>query len=74
MGLGFIVLFIGMFKRLMILPKFSFIFPVYNFFDSILCRLSSFDKINNLLRMGDLILSQMFGGYLLVSVVKKNNI
>lgn len=69
-SIGFIVLWVGMFKRLMLLPMGAIFKPVSFAFNKLFCYLdaSAFGKI---LRKTDLALSRAFGGYLLVTIFEK---
>lgn len=70
-SIGFIVLFVGMFKRLTLLPM-GFIFkPILAILNYISCGLDS-SFLGGALRRMDLLFSKLFGGYLLVSVFKKS--
>ncbi|MBF0415232.1 MAG: class I SAM-dependent methyltransferase [Magnetococcales bacterium] len=71
-SIGFIALFVGMYKRLMILPGLSFFRFIYRVVDGTLCWMCRFSGVAKVLRRLDLLLSRLFGGYILVSVVRKD--
>lgn len=70
-SIGFIALFVGVFKRLMIIPGFSFFKPVYRWVDQSFCTLCRTPRIAARLRRADLLLSRWLGGYLLVTTAQK---
>ena len=67
-SVGFILLFIGAFKRLSLLPGGIIFGPILRVLNKLFCRLheSSFGRLVSSI---DLRLSELFGGYLLVSVL-----
>lgn len=67
---GFIVLWVGMFKRLTLLPAGKIFRPLERSLNAIACFIDS-SFCGKVLRRVDLILSRLFGGYLLVTVFKK---
>lgn len=69
-SVGFFVLWVGMFKRLMLLPKGYIFNPIFSALNKLFCFLDE-SLIGALLRNVDLALSEAFGGYLLVSMFKK---
>lgn len=70
-SIGFIALFVGVFKRIMILPGMSLFRYVYKSIDAVFCFGCRFSPIAKLLKKIDLVLSKLFGGYLLVTVIQK---
>jgi len=68
---GFIVLFVGMFKRLMIVPGLSFFKIFYTASDRFFCSLYKYGMLPKYMRAADLALARLFGGYLLATIIKK---
>lgn len=69
-SIGFILLWVGMFKRLALLPMGNVFYPFLSILNKTFCY---FDEsfLGSILRKIDLFLSKLFGGYLLVSIFKK---
>ena len=68
-SIGFIALFVGVFKRLQLLPRCSF----FRFFEIILNKLfvSMYQTpLKYILAALDKLLATIFGGYLIVSIAK----
>jgi SAM-dependent methyltransferase len=70
-SIGFILLGVGMFKRLSLLPGGRIFYAISVILGKALCRLDA-SFLGNILRKTDLLLSKLFGGYLLISVFQKN--
>ena len=68
---GFFVLFVGAFKRLMLLKGGVIFKPFYQLLNRLFIYLSSESPLAENLRKLDLKFSKLFGGYLLVSVFRK---
>jgi len=69
-SIGFVVLWVGMFKRLTLLPMGKvFKFPL-SILNKTFCCIDS-SPFGKILRKLDLFTSKLFGGYLLVSIFKK---
>ncbi|MBF0614620.1 MAG: class I SAM-dependent methyltransferase [Magnetococcales bacterium] len=72
-SIGFVALFVGVFKRLMIMPGLSFFRYVYRFVDAVFCTACRIPILAKGLRRADLWLARHLGGYLLVTVARKSN-
>jgi SAM-dependent methyltransferase len=70
-SMGFIVLFVGMFKRLMIIPGLSIFRHAYELADRTFLRVSTGKSTGRSLERLDRTLARLFGGYLLVTVIRK---
>lgn len=70
-SIGFIVLFVGMLKRIMIIPGFSFFSGIYMFADRVFLALAENRVTGAIMDRLDRVLSRLFGGYLLVTVIKR---
>ncbi len=68
---GFFVLFVGAFKRLMLLKGGIIFKPFYASLNRLFMYLSMRSSLAGALRKLDLIFSKLFGGYILVSVLRK---
>lgn len=69
-SIGFIVLWVGMFKRLTLLPGGNIFDVPLSFLNTVFIELSR-AGFGNYLRFIDKLLSKIFGGYLLVSIFRK---
>lgn len=72
-SVGFIVLFVGMFKRLMIVPGMGWFAPVYRLSDRFFYSLYKYDKVARFMRKADRALARLLGGYLLATVIQKQD-
>lgn len=70
-SVGFFVLLVGAFKRLMLLKGGVIFKPFYHLLNRLFLYLSSESSLAENLRKWDLKFSKLFGGYLLVSVFRK---
>ena len=68
--MGFIVLWVGMFKRLTLLPMGKIFKLPLSIFNKVFCYLDS-SLLDKILRKTDLFTSKLLGGYLLVTVFRK---
>lgn len=69
-SIGFIVLWVGIFKRLALLPMGNIFSPALDILNKTFCYLDE-SSFGGILRKIDLFLSKLFGGYLLVSIFQK---
>jgi ubiquinone/menaquinone biosynthesis C-methylase UbiE len=69
-SVGFILLWVGAIKRLMLLPGGIVLLPLFKILNAIFCWIHT-SPMGDFVRKLDLFLSRRFGGYLLVSVIGK---
>tara|TARA_B100000315_G_C14582909_1_gene591434 strand:- start:1499 stop:2302 length:804 start_codon:yes stop_codon:yes gene_type:complete len=73
-SVGFFVLFVGALKRLMLLKGGIIFKPIYLMLNRFFLYMTLHSPFATKLKKMDLMFSKLFGGYLLVSILKKNKI
>ncbi len=70
-SVGFLVLFVGMWKRLALLPGLRWAGAIYRLLNGLFAAVCRRPGPERLIRRLDLVLSRLFGGYLLVTSIRK---